>query len=273
MPYKKGFDPNRNVDQIFRPGDGKTRKPFVKGDDPRRISNERLQEVNFKKGHTAAHNEDGPKVAPDARVDLIPMAFQVEISPSTSGKDLLPMLNHAIEFGERMMGLIVSGPKVKIEEEVLGDEEPTDVPETQEDVTRKHLASRASVENALAIGLYTELLSKCIKTRAEIEGGGLKPAMFGKLDEESVDRIKDELAFLLHCNLTKLNHGLHYANNHNIFDKSGGVQHWADKSMRALLSGIRTTIETRARLDIWEHKKDRKMIDIEARLIEVIHGS
>lgn len=272
MTYKKGYDPGRNIDQIFREGDGKVRKPFVKGDDPRRISNERLQEVNFREGNIAGSYKDSPKVSRVSRADLIPAQFQVEVSPDTTGKELLPMLANAIEFGERMMGLIIAGPKRVVEEEVLGDEEPAEPAETQDVVTKKHLASMASVENALDVGLYTELINKCIKTKAEIEGNGLKPAMFGKLDEEAVDEIKSDLAYLLHCNLTKLNHGLHYCNDHSIFDKRGRVQPWASKSFRALLAGIRTTIEARARLDIWERKKDRKMANIEARLIEVIHG-
>lgn len=268
MPYKKGFDRNRNAEQIFRPGDGKKRGLFVDGDDPRRISNERLQEVNFKDGNMAWTKRDVPLVTAK-RVDVIPQQFQVEISPATTGKELLPMLDDAIEFGERMMGLIVAGPRAKKELEP-GEEEAEAV--SDEEALRRHLATPASVENALAVGLYTELLAKCIKTRGEIEGGGIKPAAFGKLAPEAAEQMKEELAFLLHCDLTKLNHGLHYCANHDIFDKNGVVRQWANKSFRALISATRAVIETRARLDLWESKQDRGLGAIEAAYREAVSG-
>jgi hypothetical protein len=216
----------------YSKGDGRKRKPFVKGDDPRRISPERLAEVTpMKKGVPLSALRDRPKVGANTRVDLIKAEFQVEVSPEVPARELLPMLSDAIDFGERMMGMIVKKPTVK---------------------------------NALDVGLYTVLINKCIKTRAEIEGGAVQPAAFGKLDADAVEKIKEELAYLLHCNLTKLNHGLHYAATHDIFDESGQVRHWASRDFRALLSGIRTTMETRARLDAWEHKKDRKMAAVEA---------
>ena len=229
--FKKGYDPRRNS-ALYRVGDGKKRKPFVKGD-PRR-SDEHLHE-NFQRGNIAAHNEDGPKVTAKARADLIPAEHQVVVSPEQTGMELLPMLHDAIECGMRMKGAI---------------------------------EENSNVRNNLDGGLWTVLLTKCIKTRAAIEGEGLEPAAFGTLSAEAVEVMKQQLADLLQCDLTKFRYGFFYSANHDIFDKNGQVLNWAGRGMRERLAAIRATIELRARLDLWERTKDHKLDALEVAYME-----
>lgn len=243
-PFKKGYDPNRNTEQTFRKGDGKKRKPFVAGEDERRISAERLDEVRpFKEGHTLASHIDSPKVSPAARADLIPAEFQVDISPHQTAVELLPMLTDAIDVGMRMMSLIESSEHVG---------------------------------NAIEIGLYGALVNKCVKTRAAIEGGGVQPAPFGELCPETVEKTKEEYAFVLRAQLSKLNHGFMWfakKGHDGMFDKHGKLRLRAGKAMRTLISTARATIELRAQLDAWEAGRDRGRSVVEGAIREVLSGS
>lgn len=218
----------------YRKGDGRKRKPFVKGFDPRRISNERLQEVNFQKGNAAGFLRDGPKVNEDRGMDggrweLIPLEYRVEVSPDETGLQLLERLDVAISFAMEMM---------------------------------ETLANTTNPNNTGPVGRYEALINSMIATKAEIRGGRLDAAPLGKQTPEQVEEVKAQYARVLTAALTKLKHSIAYARRGNelgdeIFSKNGEVRTWASSGFCYLLGGVRTTILRRAELDVWEQRKNK----------------
>ncbi len=229
-PFHKG-DPRISP---YRKGDGRTRKPFVKGYDPRRISNEKLQTVNFQKGNIAASLRDGPKISQDSGLDggrweLIPLEYRVEVSPDETGLQLLERLDVAISFAMEMM---------------------------------ETLANTTNPNNTGPVGRYEALINSMVATKAEIRGGRLDAANMGKQTPEQVAEDKAQYARVLTAALTKLKHSIAYARRgkelgDEIFAKNGEVRTWASSGFCYLLGGVRTTILRRAQLDVWEQKKQK----------------
>lgn len=239
--FKKG-DPRISA---YKKGDGRKRKPFVKGYDPRR--NKRLQEVNFQPGNVEASKRKGPKVhARNDKVHLIPQEFQVAVLPSETGMELVKLLDDTIAFARQM----------------------------QEMISRS-----TNVNNAKAVGRYTELINKCLDTSAQIKGGQMTPAKYGDLGKEDTEKLKAELARVLAANMTKMQHSVHYAREEmeeneegvyypRIFGKSGVIKTWASDGFCYLISGTRKTVETRARLDAWERRSN----EVKDPMIEAFRG-
>lgn len=227
--FKKGYDPRRS-----------TKSQFKKGEPS---ANPRLSEVGFfsDSGRDAAAAQDLPRVTTKS-TDLIAPEFHIVVDSGATAIDLIPYLDMAINFGEKMLAIIASSP---------------------------------DQEHGAGVGKYVIRLDQCLRIRSQILSGGTKASNFGWLSDEDLDAYKVELSVLMSAALTKLNHSTNWADRRGVLyadghKKEGQIFNWVFTAYPALIAAIARTIESRAQLDAWEKVHDKNLSAIEAAYKETV---
>lgn len=226
--FKKGYDPRRSTKNQFKKG-----QPSA---------NPRLSEVGFfsDSGRDAAAAKDLPRVTAHT-TDLIAPEFHIVVDSGATAIDLIPFLDMAINFGEKMLAIIASSP---------------------------------DQEHGAGVGKYVILLDRCLKTKNQIVSGGAKASNFGWLSDEDLDAYKVELSVLMSAALTKLNHSTDWAKRRGVVNEKGKnegkIYNWVFTAYPALIAAVTRTIESRAQLDAWEKVNDKNLSAIEAAYKETV---